>query len=278
MNKSNETNACDVITLVTIYLRLWEVWMVSPNSNILVFKGPVEYLKDDSLPASWLVRTIRGRNETLYQSSSSFHKTPADNSTAEEFRFKDKVSVAQFLEGMGHPALEIEQLLFNYPNIARVAPKDGQEEEKRDRDNDSPAVGEDNAIRLDDLVAKTVTPCYVDMVKLPDIFLKHPCVRVKESNNEMLIRDADTGMFIAKKIIYEWFSRAELLLFSRSVIFFFPLMLFFLMFFDLECFFPFYPFLVLEIYNYKCKLHTYRGVSEKGNCLPPPPHTHFLTE
>jgi len=166
-------------------------------------EGPVEYLKDDSLPASWLVRTIRGRNETLYQSSSSFHKTPADNSTAEEFRFKDKVSVAQFLEGMGHPALEIEQLLFNYPNIARVAPKDGQEEEKSDRDNDSPAVGEDNAIRLDDLVAKTVTPCYVDMVKLPDIFLKHPCVRVKESNNEMLIRDADTGMFIAKKIIYE---------------------------------------------------------------------------
>ena len=203
MNKSNETNACDVITLVTIYLRLCEVLTVSPNSNILVFKGPVEYLKDDSLPASWLVRTIRGRNETLYQSSSSFHKTPADNSTAEEFRFKDKVSVAQFLEGMGHPALEIEQLLFNYPNIARVAPKDGQEEEKSDRDNDSPAVSEDNAIRLDDLVAKTVTPCYVDMVKLPDIFLKHPCVRVKESNNEMLIRDADTGMFIAKKIIYE---------------------------------------------------------------------------
>ena len=199
MNKSNET----VITLVTIYLRLCEVLMVSPNSNIPVFKGPVEYLKDDSLPASWLVRTIRGRNETLYQSSSSFHKTPADNSTAEEFKFKDKVSVAQFLEGMGHPALEIEQLLFNYPNIARVAPKDEQEEEKSDRDNDSPAVGEDNAIRLDDLVAKTVTSCYVDMVKLPDIFLKHPCVRVKESNNEMLIRDADTGMFIAKKIIYE---------------------------------------------------------------------------
>ena len=188
---------------VKIYVRLCEVLMLSPNSNILVFKGPVEYLKDDSLPASWLVRTIRGRNETLYQSSSSFHKTPADNSTAEEFRFKDKVSVAQFLEGMGHPALEIEQLLFNYPNIARVAPKDGQEEEKSDRDNDRPAVGEDNAIRLDDLVAKTVTPCYVDMVKLPDIFLKHPCVRVKESNNEMLIRDADTGMFIAKKIIYE---------------------------------------------------------------------------
>ena len=174
----------------------------SPNSNILAFKGPVEYLKDDSLPASWLVRTIRGRNETLYQSSSSFHKTLADNSTAKEFRFKDKVSVAQFLEGMGHPALEIEQLLSNYPNIARVAPKDGQEEEDKS-DSPAAAVGEENVIRLDDLVAKTVTPCYVDMVKLPDIFLKHPCVRVKESNNEMLIRDADTGMFIAKKIIYE---------------------------------------------------------------------------
>ena len=176
--------------------------MVIPNLNILIFKGPVEYLKDDSLPASWLVRTIRGRNETLYQSSSTFYKTSADSSTAEEFRFKDKVSVAQFLEGMGHPALEIEQLLFNYPNIARVAPKDGQEEEDKS-DSPAAAVGEENVIRLDDLVAKTVTPCYVDMVKLPDIFLKHPCVRVKESNNEMLIRDADTGMFIAKKIIYE---------------------------------------------------------------------------
>ena len=52
-------------------------------------------------------------------------------------------------------------------------------------------------------LAKTVVPCYVDMVKLPDIFHRHPCVRVKECNNEMTIRDAITDTFIAKKIIYD---------------------------------------------------------------------------
>ena len=114
------------------------------------------------------------------------------------------MSVAQFLEGMGHPALEIEQLLFNYPKIARVAPKDKQEEEPEPESSDCDySQLSSQSLKIDDLIAKTVTPCYVDMVKLPDIFLKHPCVRVKESNNEMLIRDSITDAFIAKKIIYE---------------------------------------------------------------------------
>ena len=172
-----------------------------------IFQGPVEYLKDDSLPPAWLVRTIRGRNEILYQSSSSFHEISSTKNSSPDFRFQDKVSVARFLEGMGHPALEIEQLLSNYPNIARVAPKDNQDKKENSVDKETgtgnDAEDEQPAIRLDDLVLKTVTPCYVDMVKLPEIFLKHPCVRVKESNNEMMIRDAITDMFIAKKIIYE---------------------------------------------------------------------------
>jgi len=120
-------------------------------------------------------------------------------------RFKNKVSVARFLEGMGHPALEIEQLLFNYPNIARVAPRDlTEEEEEEEGDNEEKeTLNEESAIKLDDLLSKTLTPCYVDIVKLPDIFLKHPCVRVTESNNEMMIRDAISDAFIAKKIIYD---------------------------------------------------------------------------
>ena len=114
-------------------------------------------------------------------------------------RFKDKVNVARFLEGMGHPALEIEQLLFNYPNIARVAPRDLTEEEEEDKET----LIEEPAINLNDVLTKTLTPCYVEIVKLPDIFLRHPCVRVKESNNEMMIRDAISDAFIAKKIIYD---------------------------------------------------------------------------
>ena len=73
-------------------------------------EGAVEYLKDTSLPSAWSVRTIRSKSlddgmlEVLYQSN--------------EHRFNDKVSVAEFLEGMGHPALEVEQLLLNLPSIA----------------------------------------------------------------------------------------------------------------------------------------------------------------
>ena len=160
-------------------------------------EGPVEYLKDGSLPPSWSVRTIRSKSmddvEILYQASKDT-----------DLRFKDKVSVAQFLEGMGHPALEIEQLLSNYPKIARVAPRDDRNKE----DSETVctiALSEWSVeeVSKNPVLAKTVTPCFVDMVKLPEIFLKHPHVRVSESNNEMTIRDSISDAFIAKKIIYD---------------------------------------------------------------------------
>lgn len=53
------------------------------------------------------------------------------------------------------------------------------------------------------ILAKAMLHCYVDMVQLPDIFLRHPCVNVRETANEMVITDVDTEEFIAKKIMYE---------------------------------------------------------------------------
>ena len=78
-------------------------------------EGAVEYLKDASLPSAWSVRTIRSKSkvdqlQVLYKSNNQ--------------SFKDKISVAEFLEGMGHPALEIEQLLLNLPSIAKAVPRD----------------------------------------------------------------------------------------------------------------------------------------------------------
>lgn len=145
-------------------------------------EGPVEYLKDGSLPPAWEVRKIRSKSldEVIYQSSSS--------SSESKLKFRDKVSVARFLEGMGHPALEVEQLLFNYPQISRVAPRDG--------------LCNEATVPTDAVDDPRVTPCYVDMVKLPEIFHKHPHVKVRESNNEMVISDSVTEAFIAKKIIY----------------------------------------------------------------------------
>lgn len=151
-----------------------------------LLEGSVEYLKDGSLPPAWEVRKIRSKSldEVIYQSSSS---SSSDN----KLKFKDKVSVARFLEGMGHPALEVEQLLFNYPQISRIAPRDGLLNEAAD-------ASADNHISDD----PKLTQCYIDMVKLPEIFHKHPHVKVRESNNEMVISDSITDAFIAKKIIY----------------------------------------------------------------------------
>ncbi len=55
----------------------------------------------------------------------------------------------------------------------------------------------------DPMMRKTVIPTVVEMVKLPEVFLEHPHVRVKEDDNVMTITDLDTGDFIAKKIIYD---------------------------------------------------------------------------
>ena len=166
-------------------------------------EGPVEYLIDASLPSAWSVRTIRSKSldlEVLYKTN-KFHT------------FKDKVSLAEFLEGMGHPALEIEQLLLNLPSIAKAVPRDRRIIEDGEEEGTSDSCIPPCTITLSKCsveevgknpqLAKTVVPCYVDMVKLPDIFHRHPCVRVKECNNEMTIRDAVTDTFIAKKIIYD---------------------------------------------------------------------------
>ena len=53
------------------------------------------------------------------------------------------------------------------------------------------------------ILGRAVTPCFVDMVRLPGIFLQHPSVLVEESENEMVISDYFTEEFIAKKIIYD---------------------------------------------------------------------------
>merc|ERR1712080_686495 len=46
------------------------------------------------------------------------------------------------------------------------------------------------------ILGRAVTPCYVDMVQLPGIFLQHPSVIVEESENEMVISDYYTKEFI----------------------------------------------------------------------------------
>ena len=167
--------------------------------------GAVEYLKDTSLPTAWSVRTIRSKSlddrmlEVLYQSN--------------EHRFNDKVSVAEFLEGMGHPALEVEQLLLNLPRIAHAIPRRQASDAYGEEVNEDSINNAYATILLSQCsvaevgknpqLAKTVVPCFIDMVKLPDIFLEHPSVRVEEQDQVMTIRDAITNSFIAKKIIYD---------------------------------------------------------------------------
>ena len=60
-------------------------------------------------------------------------------------------------------------------------------------------VDEDNPM-LNDLKQNKLG---VELVKLPEVFIQHPSVKVKEEANEMVIEDAITGDFIAKKIMYD---------------------------------------------------------------------------
>ena len=160
-------------------------------------EGAVEYLRDSSLPTAWSVRTIRSKSldlEVLYQSK--------------EHKFNDKVSVAEFLEGMGHPALEVEQLLLNLPRITHAVPRRQQYEGEDESSNTTYATvilsqSSVEEVGNDPQLAKTVAPCYIDLVKLPDIFLKYKTVSVEEQDQVMTIRDALTNAFIAKKIIYD---------------------------------------------------------------------------
>jgi hypothetical protein len=173
-------------------------------------EGPVEYLKDTSLPPAWSIRRTKNRSSNQVEDVLYLSSLTSDSA----LRFTDKVSVARFLEGAGHPAVEIEELLHNFPGIARVAPKDTRN--PAENGGNPGQAGPGKAVcsivltewSVDDvganpLLGKTVVPCYVDMVQLPDVFLRHPSVRVRESDNEMVIRDSITDEFIAKKIIYD---------------------------------------------------------------------------
>ena len=144
----------------------------------------------------------------VYQSSGSVTTT-----SEKKMKFTNKVNVAQFLEGMGHPALEIEQLLHNFPSICKILPKDNSYNDDDDISevyytiNLATTSPED--LEKIPILSKCVVPsCYVDMVKLPEVFLEHPFVKVHESKNddghlELTIRDSITDEFIARKIIYD---------------------------------------------------------------------------
>ena len=111
---------------------------------------------------------------------------------------------------MGHPALEIEQLLHNFPNLSKVVPKDKSLFDDDDEKDISiclytinlAATSKEEVGKIPILAKCVGYGCSVDMVKLPDVFLEHPNVRVREINNEMTIRDSITDQFIARKIIY----------------------------------------------------------------------------
>ena len=166
------------------------------------------------------VKTIRSQSldesivNVVYQSSGSV--TTSTSAEKKITKFTNKVNVAQFLEGMGHPALEIEQLLHNFPSICKVLPKDNTYNDDDDEENISEVYYTINlaTTSLDEvakipILSKCVVPsCYVDMVKLPEVFLEHPSVIVHESKNEdgdleETIRDSITNEFIARKIIYD---------------------------------------------------------------------------
>ena len=163
------------------------------------------------------MKTIRSQSldesvvNVVYQSSGSVTTT-----SEKKIKFTNKVNVAQFLEGMGHPALEIEQLLHNFPSICKILPKDNSYNDEDDDEDISEvfytinlATTSPEEVEKIPILNKCVVPsCYVDMVPLPEVFLEHPFVKVHESKNdaghlELTIRDSITDEFIARKIIYD---------------------------------------------------------------------------
>ena len=108
---------------------------------------------------------------------------------------------------LGHPALDLEILLHNFPSISKILPK----LRNSDDDDDTSEVhytinlattSTEDAGKIAILSKCIRHSCFVDMIKLPEIFLEHPHVRVYETNNEMTIRTMKDE-FIARKIIYD---------------------------------------------------------------------------
>lgn len=139
-----------------------------------VVDSHIQLYIDDSLPKEWLVKTTRighAQDEVLFIDP-------------KQRWFSSKVEVAAFIEPNGHPAVELAHIMAMTLRRNALGPL---------------PVDEDNPM-LNDLKQNKLG---VELVKLPEVFIQHPSVKVKEEANEMVIEDAITGDFIAKKIMYD---------------------------------------------------------------------------
>ena len=144
-----------------------------------VVDSHIQLYIDDSLPKEWLVKTTRmghAQDEVLFIDP-------------KQRWFSSKVEVAAFIEPKGHPAIELAHIMAMTLKRNELVPLPV--------DLRLPII--DNPV-LRDLRDNM---SYVELVKLPEVFIQHPSVRVKEEANEMVIEDAITGDFIAKKIMYD---------------------------------------------------------------------------
>ena len=209
--------------------------------------GNVEYFTDNSLPSPpWYIRKMWKTGKMF---SSKIETNPSIKYICQKFvekptqEFNSKLEVVKNLDGIGHPAIQLEQMLRNFTkpeatdhfnHNVTVSSKDTdlteehikegtKEKELEDVENEPKYQHDEEAeeslqyvlspinlcewsvdqARKHPILGRAVTPCYVDMVQLPGIFLQHPSVRVEESENEMVISDYYTREFIAKKIIYD---------------------------------------------------------------------------
>ena len=162
----------------------------------------ITYFRDHSLARGWTVKKISAKKIWMGQNALN-DRDKYLYIAPENPCFDSKVEVANYIEPKGHPALELEQLM-SMSVLREKSPFLILAREKRAQSM--------LTIKLKDCVedyanhpilGKAVIPCYVDMVKLPDIFLEHPNVYVRENANEMVITDVNTEEFIAKKIMYE---------------------------------------------------------------------------
>ena len=163
--------------------------------------GPIRYERDLALPHKWVVKTIDHTQHSEESVDGLVPPTPSAPLTLyvspEDDCFGSKLESANHLESKGHPAVELETLM-------RVVARRGW----LDRWRDTITVRLDRVAAADLLkdkkLAKAVLPVQVEVVKLPEVFLTHPTVRVEETQaNETVITDVRTGDFIAQKITYE---------------------------------------------------------------------------
>jgi len=144
-----------------------------------VVDSHIQLYIDDSLPKEWLVKTTRvghAQDEVLFIDP-------------KQRWFSSKVEVAAYIEPNGHPAVELAHIMAMTLRRNALGPLPV----------DLTPPNEDNPV-LNELRRNSLA---VELVKLPEVFIQHPSVKVKEEANEMVIEDAITGDFIAKKIMYD---------------------------------------------------------------------------